>query len=77
MNPKEFIGPECGSSEAGQQIFRTMIPTEGDPWSEVLMVYECGWCRMTIPGHLAERRDGMTLEAAQKEWREVHRGARR
>jgi hypothetical protein len=73
MNPKDFICPECGSREPGDSVFISTVPNGNDPWSSVLRTIECNQCHSTIPAHLAERWDDLTLEAAQKQWQEIYR----
>lgn len=72
----QFICPECGSREAREILCVDYEKETDDPWTAVLQVLVCAQCRCGIPAHLAERWDGMTVEAAQKEWRDVYRATR-
>lgn len=73
MKPEEFICPECGSREVSKTVFVTTVPVPEDPWSEVLQRLTCGQCESVIPAHLGQRWDNLSVEAAQKEWREIYR----
>ena len=72
----EFICPECGSKDAytGMYISKSQ-PSEKnrDPWAGVLQQSECASCKMIIPDHLGERWDNISIEKAQKEWKEIYR----
>ena len=73
----EFICPECGSKEAGEQMMVSKEPPTGkskkDPWASVLQQTECASCKMIIPDHLGDRWDNMSIEEAQKEWKKDYR----
>jgi hypothetical protein len=73
MDSGEFICPECGSLNAGGTLHLSTVPDPEVPWSSVLKIIDCADCHRTIPAHLAERWDGLTIEAAQNEWREIYR----
>jgi hypothetical protein len=77
MNEDDFICPECGSKESREQMMVSKEPPTGkskkDPWASVLQQMECASCKKIIPAHLGERWDNMTVEAAQKEWKELYR----
>jgi len=73
MKPAEFICPECGSQKPGVASLVEREFIEGDAWSAILQEYQCPQCRSIIPAHLAERSDELTVEQAQREWREVYR----
>ena len=73
---KEFICPECGSKESGEEIFMSKEPLPGkskNPWANVMQQVECGDCKMIIPTHLAERWDNLTVEQAKDEWVKLYR----
>ncbi len=42
----------------------------------VLQTFDCAECFNTIPAHLAQRWEGMTIEEAQQEWADVFRPLR-
>ena len=68
-----FICPNCGGSEVADVSFVSSLPPEpGDPnpYAGVLYLEACAGCRIWIPGHLAERWDGLTEEEARQEWQE-------
>jgi predicted RNA-binding Zn-ribbon protein involved in translation (DUF1610 family) len=69
----EFICPECGSRKASDGRFVETEYDEADVWSGVLQMWRCADCKSVIPAHLCERWDGLSVEGAQKEWREVFR----
>ena len=72
----EFICPECGSKEYENQIFVSKEPTKEknkDPWASVLQQMKCSSCKKIIPAHLGERWDNISIEYAQKEWKELYR----
>jgi len=76
----EFICPECGSKDDGIQMMVSKSPPEKDdkdPWTSVLQQMECNSCKNIIPAHLGERWDNMSIEAAQKEWKEFYRKTNR
>ncbi len=74
---KEFICPECGSREVAGRVHVTTVPNPRRPWSDVLERIECGKCHCIIPAHLGERWDGLSLEHAQREWKEIYRNSER
>ena len=73
----EFICPECGSKEAGEQMMVSKEPPTGkskkDPWASVLQQTECASCKIIIPDHLGDRWNNISIEEAQKEWKEIYR----
>ena len=76
----EFICPECGSKEDRIQMMVSKLPpkkSDKDPWSSVLQKMECNSCKNIIPAHLGEPWDDMSIEAAQKEWKEFYRKTNR
>ena len=53
---KEFICPECGSKESGEEIFMSKVPSpikSKNPWASVLQQEVCNDCKMIIPTPLA------------------------
>ncbi len=44
-----------------------------DPWASILQQTECASCKNIIPDHLGDRWDNMSIEEAQKEWKEIYR----
>ena len=83
----KFICPECGSKECEDQTFLSKEPPQetspqlsfpelskkSDPWTSVLQQMKCSSCKKNIPAHLGERWDNMSIEDAQKEWKELYR----
>ena len=71
-----FICPECGSTEACgfTMVEGALLPD--DPWSWVLQIAHCANCSREIPAHLGDRRGGISIEEAQREWRSVYREKR-
>ena len=71
--PGYFICPECGSKEPGviQQV--EPDPSDPSPWRDILERIVCAQCGFIIPAHLGERSDGMSVDAARREWRDVYR----
>ena len=73
----EFICPECGSKEAGNHMMVSREPptekNKKDPWASILQQTECASCKNIIPDHLGDRWDNMSIEEAQKEWKETYR----
>jgi len=75
VNLEKFICPECGSRRALDAWFVDGPLIEGDAWSGVLQMLRCEQCRSIIPAHLAEHWDDVSVEQAQKEWREIYRNS--
>ena len=73
MNPNEFICPECGSHDSGMELMVSPDVNKLDSWSHVLQRIQCARCQSTIPAHLAERWNNLSVEEAQKEWRKDYR----
>lgn len=73
MEPGDFVCPECGSREADSTVMVETVLREGDPWSGVLQRITCRGCGREIPAHLGELWDGISVEQARSEWREVYR----
>jgi len=48
-----------------------------DPWNAVLQIIHCADCGRQVPAHLAERWNGLSMEDARREWRDVYRKRRR
>ncbi|MDA9646956.1 hypothetical protein N9S82_00645 [Candidatus Pelagibacter sp.] len=73
MSNENFICPNCNSKEILEQMFLSIeAPNNSDPWSSVTQVIKCDSCKKTIPAHLGERWDGITLEQAKKEYLEKY-----
>lgn len=70
-----FICPECGSLEGGVHMLVEPIHNPTDPWTSVLQIDICAACGSEIPVHLAERWDGVSIEDARREWREIYKDA--
>ena len=70
---ENFICPECGSRELGEMRLAEKIFVAGDVWSAILQEDQCTQCGSIIPAHLAERWNGLSLEKARAEWREIYR----
>ena len=77
IDPGGFICPECGSKEAGEHMMASKEPltekNKKDPWASILQQTECASCKNIIPDHLGDRWDNMSIEEAQKEWKEIYR----
>ena len=77
MDEDDFICPECGSKEAGEHMMVSKEPltekNKKDPWASILQQTECASCKNIIPDHLGDRWDNMSIEEAQKEWKEIYR----
>ena len=77
---KKFICPECNSKEepAERILVSKDSPSDStskksDPWDSVLNQMECVSCHMIIPAHLGERWDDLSLEQAQKQWKDLYK----
>jgi GTP diphosphokinase / guanosine-3',5'-bis(diphosphate) 3'-diphosphatase len=68
-----FICPECSSTKVRQVMEVTTAFDPAHPWSGVLGRIVCDGCGSTIPAHLGERWDGLSIEEAQDQWRKVYR----
>jgi hypothetical protein len=79
-NEWPFVCPHCKSSAkenpSGELSSMRIDPgsseTSDDPWHEVFQVVRCPGCKYWIPAHLGNRWDGISLEEAQEEWKEVY-----
>jgi hypothetical protein len=65
---KSFKCPECGSDKIRSELNVSTDPNSNDPWSKVLLQFECNGCHSYIPAHLGERWNNITYEEAKKEW---------
>jgi hypothetical protein len=73
---KEFICPECGCKESGEEILMSKEPPatkNKNPWAGVMQKVVCNDCNMIIPTHLAERWDNLSIEQAKDEWVKLYR----
>jgi len=73
---KEFICPECGSKESGEEMMLSKTPPiekSKNPWDSVMQQTECNECKMIIPNHLGERWDGISYEKAKNEWKNFYK----
>ena len=72
---KDFICPECGSNEPGEEIMlsKEINSKSKDPWVSVLQQIECLSCGSVVPTHLAECWDDLSIEDAKKEWIEKYK----
>ena len=71
-----FICPECGCKESGEEILMSKEPPSTkskNPWASVMQQVECNDCKKIIPSHLAERWDNLTVEQAKDEWVKLYR----
>jgi hypothetical protein len=73
MEAGPFICPECGSTECADAVMVDGPFDPSKPWSGVLEHQHCARCRSIIPAHLAERWRNLSVEQAQKMWREIYR----
>ena len=75
-----FICPHCEFSiEDNPSAELSFIMREpalddltNDPWNGVLQAVRCPGCMFWIPAHLGDRWNGISVENAQKEWKEVY-----
>ena len=75
---ERFICPGCGSTDMPQCSFVSPAPPRRDdpnPYSGVHYMEACAACLVWIPGHLAERWGGMTVEQAREEWQRDFAGS--
>ena len=73
MDNDDFKCPNCECEEILEQKFLSIEePNVSNPWSSVTQVIKCDGCKKTIPAHLGERWDGITLEQAKKEYLEKY-----
>ena len=73
---ENFICPECGCKESGEEILMSKEPPSTkskNPWASVMQQVECNDCKMIIPTHLAERWDNFTVDQAKDEWVKLYR----
>jgi len=69
-----FLCPNCGSRVSLGKIYVSPAEsTHGDPWSAILQIIECALCRISIPAHLGERWNKISVEEARKEWLEIYK----
>ncbi len=79
LTAQPFICPNCRSSNCRGLAFVDPSWTFGigspskSPWDFVFQLRVCGDCGATIPAHLAERWEGMTVEEAEEKWKRVYR----
>ncbi|MBE0440389.1 MAG: hypothetical protein IBX57_11675 [Gammaproteobacteria bacterium] len=68
-----FLCPECGGDKAylAKHVSIEFVPD--DPVTHILEWIECKQCHSDIPAHIAERWNGLTVEQAKQEWRELYR----
>ena len=73
MSNEKFICPNCNSNKILEHKFLSIDePNNSNPWSSVTEVIKCEDCKKTIPAHLGERWDGITIEQAKKEYLETY-----
>jgi hypothetical protein len=70
-----FICPNCGGRVPGTITNISTVGPTDDPWSKILQTTDCVLCRQTIPAHLGERWNNISIEEARKEWLEVYKKA--
>ena len=66
-----FICPECGSDQYTKGAFVSKEPPmtkSKNPWDSIAQTMKCSSCKRTIPAHLGERWDKITIDEAKKEW---------
>ncbi len=74
LTAQPFICPNCQSSNCSGLAFVDPAWTfgigspSGSPWDFVMQLRFCGECGASIPAHLAERWEGMTVDEAEEEW---------
>ena len=74
MDNDDFKCPNCECEEILEQKFLSIEePNVSNPWSSVTQVIKCDGCKKTIPAHLGERWDGITLEQAKKGYLEKYK----
>ncbi len=82
LTAQPFICPNCQSSSCSGLAFVDPGWTfgigspSGSPWDFVFQLRFCGECGATIPAHLAERWEDMTVVEAEEEWGRVYRDHR-
>ena len=57
-----FICPNCGGNVGAGTMHISRDYNPDDPWSSILQTTQCVLCRYTIPAHLGERWDNMSME---------------
>ncbi|NQY26643.1 MAG: hypothetical protein HRT92_05640 [Piscirickettsiaceae bacterium] len=72
-NEDSFLCPECGGEEPYIVTEVSTVYDPDDPVSAVLEWISCKQCHAEIPAHIAERWNNITIEQAQKEWRDTYR----
>ena len=73
---ENFICPECGGKESGEEILMSKEPPSiksKNPWACVMQQVECNDCKMIIPSHLAKRWDNLSIKRAKDEWVNLYR----
>ncbi|MDT8371682.1 MAG: hypothetical protein RQ783_06795 [Gammaproteobacteria bacterium] len=69
-----FLCPNCGSTRCAGSVHVSIpfpeVMNSSDPWSGVLEWQTCQQCKKSIPAHIAERWNGMTIEQAKQEWQD-------
>lgn len=73
IKDNSFICPNCGGNVGGGTMHVSWDYNPDDPWLGILQVIQCVLCRHTIPAHLAERWDDMSVEEARNRWLEVYK----
>jgi hypothetical protein len=75
MSPtvQPFICPECSSRESSIILNVETAHGDADPWTGVLQRIICAQCGSVIPAHVGERWNGMSIAAAQREWKKTYR----
>lgn len=68
----QFICPHCGSDKSDIAICVSREYNEDDVWSAILQFISCSECQYNIPTHLAERWNGLSVEEAKTQWREIY-----
>ena len=82
LTAQPFICPNCRSPNCSGLAFVDPPWTfglgrpSGSPWNFVFQLRFCRDCRATIPAHLAERWEGMTVKEAKEEWERLYRDHR-
>ncbi|OGV67758.1 MAG: hypothetical protein A2283_12420 [Lentisphaerae bacterium RIFOXYA12_FULL_48_11] len=72
-----FICPECGGTTPGIVELVETDPSVRSVWTDILERIVCAQCGFVVPAQLGERWNGISVDEARREWREVYRDGRR
>lgn len=69
---KMFVCTECGSFEGSTRLQLAPSDAHG-AWSGIVNAIRCARCGYTIPVHLGERWNDITIEQAREQWLRIFR----